>query len=123
MTPRIRAFVVALAHVSSILPQKLLQGDFKDGEGIVQPDGTVRKPLPCELNEKGWYDLPGPAALWPDDKSWYKQQGLEVDPEHTEGTVKAMDMVESGVWVEGWASAMIRGDAKKPDYSIRWEAI
>ena len=71
--------------------------------------------------ETGWYDLPGPAKLWPDSQLWYQANGLEVDPEQTDGALRALAIMESGHWVEGWVKAMIRGDEKNRDYSIRWE--
>ena len=92
-------------------------------EGIVQADGSVRQPLASEMNEKGWYQLPGPSTLWPDEQAWYEKHGLEVNPEQTEATIKALAIMESGFWVEGWVRAMIRGDAAHPDYSIRWDEI
>ena len=120
VTDRSRAFLVALAHLSSERPHKLLQGVFQDGEGIMQADGTTRKPLPNELDETGWYNLPGPATLWPDSKIWYERNDLEVDPEDTAGTLKAVKLMQTGHWVDGWVPAMIRGDALQPDYSICW---
>jgi hypothetical protein len=48
-------------------------------------------------NERGWYDLPGPSCLWPDNLSWYRKHGLEVDPKETRGTIKALDIMKSGV--------------------------
>ena len=120
VTKRMRAFLVALAHLSSERPHKLLQGVFQDGEGIMQADGTTRKPLPNELDETGWYNLPGPATLWPDSKIWYERNDLEVDPEDTAGTLKAVKLMQTGHWVDGWVPAMIRGDALQPDYSICW---
>jgi hypothetical protein len=116
VTPRMRAFVVAKAHLSSTKPQQFF-------DGIVQADGSVRKPLASEINEKGWYELPGPSKLWPDNSSWYEMHGFEVDPDQTEATIKALAVMESGYWTEGWVKAMIRGDETSPDYSIRWDEV
>jgi hypothetical protein len=122
VTPRMRAFLVAKAHVNSEKPQELLKNIVRDDEGIVCANGTIRKPTASEIEEKGWYDLPGPAKLWPDTQIWYAKHDLEVDPEQTEATIKALAIMESGLWVEGWVKAMIRGDETNPDYSIRWDS-
>jgi hypothetical protein len=120
-TPRMREYLIAKAHAQSEDPQFFLYDIVRDDDGILQPNGTIRQPTLSEKSETGWYDLPGPAKLWPDSQLWYQANGLEVDPEKTDGALKALAIMESGHWVEGWVKAMIRGDEKNRDYSIRWE--
>jgi hypothetical protein len=117
-----RAYVVALCHFSSTQRVKLLRGPFGVGEGILQANGTYQPPILGDWDETDWYTLPGPACLWPDDPEWYRNVGLEVDPNDTAGTIKALEMMESGVWKKNWVRCMIRGDAYNRDYSIRWDS-
>ena len=61
-------------------------------------------------SERTWWDLPGPANMWPDSRNYYVKHGFEVRADCKDAHRRALAALKLSASVAGWQESCLHNE-------------